>query len=90
MHKAAGKLQDSLAEFTHAKTLMDKSGVEKSSPAQYAEFLTAYAVTLQLGGQHDEAEALRQRAADLVGNTADQKNTGLTPYGSQCGSASAK
>ncbi len=85
MHKAAGKLQDSLAEFTHAKTLMDKSGVEKNSPAQYAEFLTAYADALQLSGQHSEAEALRQRAAGLFGNTPNQNNTGLTPYGSQCG-----
>jgi tetratricopeptide (TPR) repeat protein len=90
MHKAAGKLQDSLAEFAHAKTLMDESGVEKSSPARYAAFLMAYSAALQLGGQHGEAEALRQRAADLVGNTPDQSNTGLTPYGSQCGAASAQ
>jgi tetratricopeptide (TPR) repeat protein len=90
MHKAAGKLPVSLAEFTRAKTLMDQSGVEKSSPAQYAGFLTAYAATLQLAGQDSEAEALRQQARDLVGNTSDQNDTGLTPYGSQCGAASAK
>jgi tetratricopeptide (TPR) repeat protein len=90
MHKAAGKLPVSLAEFTRAKTLMDQSGVEKSSPAQYAGFLTAYAATLQLAGQDSEAEALRQQARDLVGNTPDQNDTGLTPYGSQCGAASAQ
>lgn len=90
MHKAAGKLQDSLAEFTRSKMLMDKAGVEKSSPAQYAQFLRAYADALQADGQSGEAEALRKQATGLVGNTPDQDNTGLTPYGSQCGAPSAR
>jgi tetratricopeptide (TPR) repeat protein len=88
MYKAAGRSQDSMADFALAKQLMDKSNAENNSPGQYAEFLTAYAAELEMSGQHDKAAALKQQADALTGSNTVQGNTGLTPYGSECGTAS--